>query len=183
MISNEDRSTIAGCVARKDRSGLVDWVSSKRDAVWILDTNKDVTLSRFADVNSGIRSIEWLDFEQPYTIEAFRSWLVDILHEGRAAELCPSLQTKAAELLLGNLDIPTKKGRRTDVSTPKNTLLAIACVEALMKAGIPQKHSDENDSAEYFTAVSIVAQGLRVSPGSVRAWLVANNKRQGLSKK
>ena len=49
MISNEDVATIADCAKRKDRKGLVDWVRSKRDAVWILDTNKEVTLSRFTD--------------------------------------------------------------------------------------------------------------------------------------
>jgi len=123
MISNEDVATITDCANRKDRKGLVDWVRSKRDTVWILDANKEVTLSRLTDVNSGARSTEWLDFEQPYTVEAFREWLVGI-----------------------------------------------------MRAGIPQKHAAENDVKEYFTAVSIVASGLQVSPGSVRAWLNARNK-------
>lgn len=176
MISSEDVATITDCANRKDRKGLVDWVRSKRDTVWILDANKEVTLSRLTDVNSGARSTEWLDFEQPYTVEALREWLVGMLQEGRASEFSPFLQSKAAELLLGNLDIPTKQGRRKVVSTPKNTLLALACVDEIMRAGIPQKHAAENDVKEYFTAVSIVASGLQVSPGSVRAWLNARNK-------
>jgi hypothetical protein len=176
MISSEDVATIADCANRKDRKGLVDWVRSKRDTVWILDANKEVTLSRLTDVNSGARSTEWLDFEQPYTVEAFREWLVGMLQEGRASEFSPFLQSKASELLVGNLDIPTKQGRRKVVSTPKNTLLAIACVDEIMRAGIPQKHTVEYDNKEYFTAVSIVASGLQVSPSSVRAWLNKRNK-------
>jgi hypothetical protein len=175
MISCEDVATIADCAKRKDRKGLVDWVRSKRDAVWIFDANKDVTLSRLTDVNSGARASEWLDFEQPYTVDAFREWLVGMLYEGRASELNPFFQSKAADLLLGNLDIPTKQGRPKTVSTAKNTLLAIACVDEIMRAGIPQKHSVECDNKEYFTAVSIVASGLQVSPSSVRGWLNIRN--------
>ena len=183
MISSEDVATINDCAKRKDRKGLVDWVRSKRDAVWILDANKEVTLSRFTDVNSGARSSEWLDFEQAYTVDAFRDWLVGMLHKGRASEFSPFLQSKAADLLLGNLDIPAKQGRRKAVSTTNNTLLAIACVDEIMRAGIPQKHAVEYDVKEYFTAVSIVASGLQVSPGSVRAWLNARNKFQQIVSK
>lgn len=184
MLSNEDRSKIADCAERKDRDGLVQWVRSKRNAFWILDTNKEVTLSRFADVSSGIRSIEWLDFDQPHTIEAFREWLIDMMGEGRAAEISQPLQSMAANLLRGDLDIPTKRGRSTSVSTTDNMLLGTACVEALIEAGIPQKRFDEQDDQNNFTAVNIVAKGMGVSPGSVRAWLNARNKLEKmLSKK
>ena len=180
MISSEDVATIADCTEREDRKGLVDWVRSKRDAVWILDTNKEVTLSRFTDVNSGARSSEWLDFDQPYTIEAFREWFVGMLHEGRASEFSPFLQSKAAELLLGNLNIPSKRGRPKVISTTNNILLALACVEALKKAGVIEKQDFEDDSAENFTAVSIVASGVKVSPGSIRKWIA---EQKVLSKK
>ena len=176
MISSEDIATITDCAKRKDRKGLVDWVRSKRDAVWILDTNKEVTLSRLTDVNSGARASEWLDFDQPYTVEAFREWFVGMLHEGRASELSPFLQSKAAELLEGNLDIPTKQGRHQVVSTTNNIVLALACVEALIKAGVPKKHYKDTDSEDNFTADNIVAKGMGVSPGSVRKWLSARNE-------
>ena len=180
MISSEDIATITDCAKRKDRKGLVDWVRSKRDAVWILDTNKEVTLSRFTDVNSGARASEWLDFDQPYTIEAFREWLVGMLQEGRASEFSPFLQSKAAELLMGKLNIRSKRGRPKDVSTTNNILLALACVDALKIAGVIEKKDVEDDNAENFTAVSMVASGVRVSPGSIRKWL---DERNGLSKK
>lgn len=183
MISSEDVATIAACAKRKDRDGLVQWVRSKRNAFWVLDANKEVTLSRFTDVNLGIRSAEWLDFDQPYTIEAFREWLVGMLHEGRASEFSPFLQSKAAELLVGNLDMPTKQGRPAEVSTPNNIFLALACVEALVKAGVPKKRFDEEDDKDNFTAVNIVAKGMGVSPGSVRKWLGARNRFNTLSKK
>lgn len=176
MISDDDVATIVDCAKRKDRKGLVDWVRSKRDAVWILDTNKEVTLSRFTDVSSGARSSEWLDFEQSYTVEAFREWLVGMLHEGRASEISPLLQSKAAELLLGNLDIPTKQGRHQVVSTTDNIVLALACVEALLKAGVPKKRYKDKDDEDNFTADNIVAKGMGVSPGSVRKWLSTRNK-------
>ena len=180
MISSEDVATIADCTKRKDRKGLVDWVRSKRNAVWILDANKEVTLSRFTDVNSGARSSEWLDFEQSYTVDAFREWLVSMLQEGRASEFSPFFQSKAAELLLGDLYIPSKRGRPKIVSTTNNILLALACVEALKAAGVIEKQDVEDDSAENFTAVSIVASGVKVSPGSIRLWI---DKRKVLSKK
>jgi hypothetical protein len=180
MISSEDIAKIADCAKREDRKGLVDWVRSKRNAVWILDTNKEVTLLRFTHVNSGTRSSEWLDFDQPYTIEAFREWFVGMLHEGRAPEFSPFLQSKAAELLLGNLNIPSKRGRPKVVSTTNNVLLALACVEALKAAGVIEKQDIEDDSAENFTAVSIVASGVKVSPGSIRKWLA---EQRVLSKK
>lgn len=176
MFNDEDRSTIANCAKRKDREGLVQWVRSKRNAFWIFGTSEELTLSHFTDVNSGIRSIEWLDFTQSHTIDAFREWLIDMLSEGRAAEISQPLQSMAANLLRGNLDIPTKRGRSTSVSTTDNILLGIACVEALIDAGIPQKRYDEIDDQNNFTAVNIVAKGMGVSPGSVRAWLNARNK-------
>lgn len=176
MISREDVATIADCAKRKDRKGLVDWVRSKRNAVWILDTNKEVTLSRFTDVNSGTRSSEWLDFEQPYTVEAFREWLVGMLNEGKASEFSPFLQSKAAELLVGNLDIPTKQGRHQVVSTTDNIVLALACVDALLKAGVPKKRYKDKDHEDNFTVDNIVAKGMGVSPSSVRQWFSARNK-------
>jgi hypothetical protein len=176
MISDDDIATITDCAKREDRKGLVDWVRSKRDAVWILDTNKEVTLSRFTDVNSGARSSEWLDFDQPYTIEAFREWLFGMLQEGRASEFSPFLQSKAAELLVGNLDIPTKQGRHQVVSTTNNIVLALACVDALIKAGVPKKRYKDKDHEDNFTADNIVAKGMGVSPSSVRQWFSARNK-------
>jgi hypothetical protein len=59
-------------------------------------------------------------------------------------------------------------------------LLALACVDALKKAGVIEKQDVEDDNAENFTAVSIVASGVKVSPGSIRKWL---DERKGLSKK
>ena len=183
MFNDADRSTIANCAKRKDREGLVQWVRSKRNAFWIFDTSKELTLSHFTDVNSGIRSIECLDFNQSHTIDAFREWLIDMLSNGRAAEISEPLQSMAANLLRGNLDIPTKRGRSTSVSTTDNILLGIACVEALMEAGVPQRHAIEDQGANTFTAVSIVAQGLNVSTSSLRAWLATDRKHNSLARK
>jgi len=183
MISSEDIATIAACAERKDRDGLVQWVRSKRNAFWVFDANKEVTLLRVTDVNSGNRSTDWLDFNDPDAVEAFREWLIGMLQEGRGSEFSLFFQSKAAELLLGNLDTPIKQGRHAVVSTTNNVLLALACVEALVKAGVPKKRFDEEDDKDNFTAVNIVAKGMGVSPGSVRKWLSARNRFNTLSKK
>lgn len=161
------------------RDGLVRWVAAQRDQVWMEDARHAVIKRHIDLVNCGEwpEALDPLDWQDPLTFEALRSYLSDKMLIGEASALSPELQYLAGQILSGAL-VPRRKSKSPTVSTPENIRVAVDCIIALESIGISPHVSKQRRIGHDNTGCAIVAEGLGLPYGeeSVISWWNAHNK-------
>lgn len=174
---SEQREALQSIYEAKGREGLVEWVAEQRKQLWMVDCTPDVIKRHIDLVNRG----EWpeeldpLDWRDPQTLEALRSYLSDRLLMLEGSELSPELQHLAGQLLTGTLK-PRRKRKSSPQSTAENIRVALDCIIALRKIGIAAQVSKDWRVDSDLTGCAIVAEGLHVSEPTVENWWKAHRK-------
>ncbi|QIG53799.1 hypothetical protein G6N82_06185 [Altererythrobacter sp. BO-6] len=179
MIQQEEIEGLRSIYEAKGRKGLVEWVAERRKQLWMVDATPDVLKRHIDLVNRGgwPKELDPLDWRDPQTFEALRSYLSDKLLMVEASDLSPELQRLAGELLAGNLK-PRKKAKGSKVSTLENIQVALDCIIALESIGITAHVSKQRRIGHDNTGCAIVAEGLGLPYGeeSVINWWKAHRK-------
>lgn len=161
------------------RGGLVRWVAAQRAQMWMEDARHAVIKRHIDLVNCGEwpETLDPLDWQDPQTFEALRSYLSDKMLIGEASALSPELQHLAGRMLSGEL-APRRKSKPPTVSTPENIRVAVDCIIALESIGISPHVSKERRPGHDNTGCAIVAEGLGLPYGeeSVINWWNAHNR-------
>lgn len=164
-------SQLASIYEAEGRSGLVAWVKTQRESLWMVNASQAVRKRHIDLVNRGIwpEELDPLDWEDPMTFEALKEYLAEAMHSIEAGRLSPELQRLAGNILGGKL-VPRKRAKTPTASTPENLTIAYDCINALGRLGIAPHVSKDWRIEGDLTGCSIVAEALGVSEPIVEKW-------------
>lgn len=170
-------SELASIYEAEGRSGLVAWVKTQRESLWMVNATQAIRKRHIDLVNRGRwpEELDPLDWKDPITFEALKEYLAETTHSIEADRLSPELQRLAGDILAGKL-VPRKRAKTSTASTTENLTIAYDCIKALGEIGIAAHVSKDWRVEGDLTGCSIVAEGLGVSEPIVEKWWKAYRK-------